>query len=125
VEPVRRDRGHVVERCAQGFPEEFEAREHPDSRHHLSCIGALLPVRLEHAEGPTAGQEGIEEALDPLPGHEAGAKRTQHAEMKARIRQFQSKEILPVNARPDGVGSLAIGQLLPELHHRHQGEVPR
>ena len=45
--------------------------------------------------------------------------------MKAGIRQRQPEEILPVDAGPDGVGGLAIGQRLAKLHDGHERQPPR
>jgi HKD family nuclease len=54
-----------------------------------------------------------------------GPKFTQHRKVESRIRQFETQQILPVNARADRLRCLAIGQVLPKLHERHQREPPR
>src|SRR5262245_19293362 len=55
-----------------------------------------------------------------LLGQQALAKRAERREMKAGVRQRQPEEILPVDASPDRVGSLAVSQRLTKLHHSHQ-----
>ena len=55
-----------------------------------------------------------------LRGQQALAKRAERREMKAGGRQRQPEEILPVDASPDRVGSLAVSQRLTKLHHSHQ-----
>ena len=44
--------------------------------------------------------------------------------MQAWSRELKPEEILSVNTAPDRLGGLAIGEMLPELHHGHQGELP-
>src|SRR5262249_17273245 len=52
-------------------------------------------------------------------------KFTQHRKVKTRIRQLETQEILPINARADCLCCLAIGQVFAELHDRDQREAPR
>lgn len=40
--------------------------------------------------------------------------------VEAGIVEFEAKEVLEVNARPDRFGCLAVGELLGELHDRYQ-----
>src|SRR4029450_8889516 len=52
------------------------------------------------------------------------AKFTERGKVKARIRQVQAQEILPVDAGPYGFSRLAIGEVLPKLQDGHQCQAP-
>ena len=48
----------------------------------------------------------------------------EHAEVKARVRQLEAEQVLPVDPRPDRLSGLPIAQALAELHQRDQGQAP-
>ena len=125
MQPVGCDCGQVVQGRAQGLPEEFEAVEHPDGSPHMRRIRPLLSVRCEDAKRLTVTQQFLQQQFFGLPGQEAVTKRAERGEMKAGVSQRQPKEILPVNAGPDGVGGLAIGQRLAKLHNGYERQPPR
>ena len=42
-----------------------------------------------------------------------------------QIVEVQSERVLSIDPSPDGIGSLAVGQILHELEHRDQCQAPR
>lgn len=48
-------------------------------------------------------------------GDQTGAELAEYGEVEAGIGQFQTENILPVDAAADGVGGLAVGESLGEL----------
>ena len=57
-------------------------------------------------------------------GGEAGAELGEDGEVEAGVVELQAEGVLPVDAAADGVGGLAIGEVLGELHDGDQGELP-
>ena len=125
MEPVGRDRGHRVQRGAEGFRHEFEPVEHPDRREHMRRVGALWPTGLEPPHGAASLPQLVEEDLFGAPRQQAVPKFAQHRKVESRIRQLETQQILPVDARADRLRRLAIRQMLPKLPNRHQRQPPR
>ena len=90
MQPVRRHGGHGVECRTQGFGDEFETVEHTDRREHVRGVGALLPARLEQAQGTAALQQLVEEELFSAARQQAGPEFTQDRKVKAGIRQLET-----------------------------------
>ena len=57
-------------------------------------------------------------------GDQAAAELAEHGVVEAGIGQLQAEGVLPVDAAADGVGGLAIGEVLGELQDGDQGEPP-
>src|SRR4051812_3178322 len=57
-------------------------------------------------------------------GQKTISKLAEHAEVKARVRQLEAEQVLPVDPRPDRLSGLSITQALAELHQRDQGQPP-
>nr|WP_199565809.1 hypothetical protein [Spongiactinospora rosea] len=55
---------------------------------------------------------------------QAVSKPVKHGEFAACVRQLQALQELPVDSGPHRVRSLTVGEVLGELHHRHQGQLP-
>lgn len=76
-----------------------------------------------------AGLAGLEQLLSQDPGGVAGEKPrpklAERGEVKARVRQFEPQEILPIQPCTHGVGGLLVSELLAKLQDRHQSEAPR
>ena len=53
---------------------------------------------------------------------QAGTELAQDRVIKTGIGQFQAQGVFPVDAAPDRVGGLAIGEALDVLEHGSQGE---
>ncbi len=124
MEPVGRDRGHRVERGAEGFRDEFEPVQHANRGEDMRRVGALLSPGGEQAQGPAALQQLVEEDLCGAPRQQAVSEFAQNRKVETRIRQCKTQQILPVDARADRLRRLTIGQVLPKLHDRHQREPP-
>jgi hypothetical protein len=125
LEPVGCDRGHCVERGAEGFRHEFKPIEDADRGKDVCRVGTLLSPGLEQTQRLAALQQLVEEKLFGAAHQQAVPKFTQHGKVEARIRQCETQEILPVNARADRLRRLTIRQVLAKLHDRHQREPPR
>src|SRR5207302_9692688 len=69
-------------------------------------------------------QQLVPYVFGSAPSEEAVATCTERGKGKARVRQVQAQEILPVEAGPDRLGGLAIGEVLPKLQDGHQGQAP-
>ena len=80
----------------------------------MTAAGFEQPLR------PRQRQQGIEEELLRLPGDEPGAELAQDGMVEARIGQFQSQDIFPINAAADGIRGLAIGEAFGKLEDRGQ-----
>src|SRR5215468_2518857 len=88
-------------------------------------VGALLAPGGEQAQGTAALQQLVEEELYGAASEEAIAEFTQDRKIESRIRQLETQQILPVDARADRLSRLTIRQILPKLHDRHQRQTPR
>ena len=60
-----------------------------------------------------------------MTGQEPVTKFTEHGKVEARVREIETQEILPVDTRTDRLRRLAIRQVFPKLHDRHQRQPPR
>ena len=91
-----------------------------------TCVESVRcwPAGLEQAQGAAALQQLVEEELFGAARQQAVPEFTQHRKVEARIGQLETQQILPVDARADGLGRLAIGQVFPKLHDRHQRQPP-
>jgi hypothetical protein len=69
-------------------------------------------------------QHAIQQELFGSAGYQPRAKLREHAEVKPRIRQFQSERLLPVNAGAHRLGSLTITPVLEKLQYGHQDQSP-
>jgi len=112
LEPVGRDRGHRVQRSAEGFRHEFEPVEHPDRREHMRRVGAAVATGLEPPHGAAALQQLVEEELFGAPRQQAVPEFAQHRKVESRVSQLETQQILPVDARAHGLRRLAICQVL-------------
>src|SRR5512143_1303976 len=88
----------------------------------MSRVGALPAPPSNQSESPAPVQEGVQEQELGLALDQAGTELAQDRVIKAGIGQFQAQGVFPVDAAPDGVGGLAIGEALDVLEHRGQGE---
>src|SRR4029434_2360141 len=88
-------------------------------------VGALSSPGCEQAEGTTALQELVEEERFGAPCQETVPEFTQDRKVETRVRQLETQQILPVDARADRLRRLAIGEVLPKLQDRHQRQPPR
>ena len=57
-------------------------------------------------------------------GGEAAAELGEGGEVESGVVELESEGVLPVDAAADGVGGLAIGEVLGELQDGDQGELP-
>ena len=96
----------------------------PDGREHLRRVGALLAPRFEHPHGAPTFQQLVSQEHCGAPSPQAVAQCAEHRQVKARIGPVQAQAILPVETGADCLSGLAIGQVLANLHERHEGQPP-
>ena len=84
-----------------------------------------MAASFEQPHGPTPRQEFVPEEGFGTAGQEPVATFTQDRKVEARVRQLETQEIRPVDARPDGLHRLAIRQVFPKWQERHQRQPPR
>jgi len=125
LEPVRCHSREGVEGGSQGLGDEFQAVEHPDGGQHMGRVGAWRPTGLEEPQRATPLQELVQQQRFGTACQQSVPKFTQDRKVEARLRQFETQQILPVDARADGLRGLAIGEVLPKRHDRHQRQPPR
>jgi len=87
-------------------------------------VGPLPPPGLEDAELSGDLKHSLQQALLRAAGQKTISKLAEHAEVKARVRQLEAEQVLPVDPRPDRLSRLSIAQALAELHQRDQGQAP-
>jgi len=90
----------------------------------VGAVGALASPPLEQPLLPQAREQAVEKGLRLVAGAEAGAELGEDGEVEAGVVEFQPQGVLPVESGADGVGGLAVGQVLQELHQRDQGQAP-
>jgi hypothetical protein len=88
----------------------------------MSRIGSLSSSRFNNPQLYETSEKIIQEQSFGIPGNQARAKFTEHRMIKARIIEFQTQHVFPVNASTDGVGRLTIGKPFGKLHNADQGE---
>jgi hypothetical protein len=124
LEPVRCHCGQRVERGAEGFRDEFEPVEDADRREDVCRVGALLAPGCQQPQRLATLQQLLEEQLFGTAHEQAVPEGTQHGKVETRVRQLETQQILPVDARADRLGRLAIRQVFPKLHDGHQRQPP-
>jgi hypothetical protein len=87
-------------------------------------IRALLAAGLDPPMHSTLLQEEIEQAPFCFMSQQATAKFGEDREIKARIGQFQTSHLFPINAGAHGIGGLPVCESLPILHEGDQGQSP-
>src|SRR4051812_19916368 len=87
-------------------------------------VGPLPPPGLEDAELSGDLKHPLQQALLRATSQKTISKLAEHAEVKARVRQLEAEQVLPVDPRPDRLSGLPITQALAELHQRDQGQSP-
>jgi hypothetical protein len=120
LQPVGCHRGQRVERGAEGFRHEFEPVEDADRGEDVGRVSTLLPASLEQAECLAALEQLVEEQFFGTAGQQAVPEFAQDRKVEPRIGQFETQQILPVDTRPDGLCRLAIREIFPKLHDRHE-----
>jgi hypothetical protein len=88
-------------------------------------VGALAGPGREQATGLAGLQHLVQ--VEPLgsAGGETAAELGEGGEVESGVVELQTEGVLPVDTTADGVGGLAIGEVLGELHDGDQGELPR
>src|SRR3954466_8377360 len=87
-------------------------------------VGPLPPPGLEDAALSGDLEHPLQQAFVRAAGQKTISKLAEHAEVKARVRQLEAEQVLPVDPRPDRLSGLPIAQALAELHQRDQGQAP-
>jgi hypothetical protein len=86
-----------------------------------TCVESVrCRPRLLRNPSARARQQGVQQHWLRLPSHQSRPDFAQHRVIKARVRQFQSQRILPVDAAPHSVGRAPIRQTFDKLEDRRQ-----
>lgn len=96
----------------------------PGCGQDMGGVGALPSPGLQQVMGSRGLQDSIQQQSLGGPRHQARAELAQHRAVEASIGKRQAEKILPVDPTPDGIGRLAIRQLLRELQQGHQRQAP-
>jgi hypothetical protein len=88
----------------------------------MGRVGALPAPRPDQLAFAASVQEGIQELLFGLALDQAAAELAEHGVIETGIGEFQPQGVLPVDAPPDGVGGLAVGEPLDVLEDGGHGE---
>src|SRR4051812_3683780 len=124
TQPVRSNGRGRVEGRSQRLGDKLQPIEGANSRQHMRGVGPLPPPGLEDAALSGDLEHPLQQALVRAAGQKTISKLAEHAEVKARVRQLEAEQVLPVDPRPDRLSGLPIAQALAELHQRDQGQAP-
>src|SRR4051794_33732088 len=69
-------------------------------------------------------EHGIQQQMLRPSGDQTGTELGQHAEVEARIGQFEAERVFPVNAAAHGISSLPVTEVFQELKRRDQSQPP-
>ena len=85
-------------------------------------ITALAATGFQQIMRLSNSQDGIEDTALGAVKHQAATELAQDRVMNAEVGEFQAEQVLPVDARANRIGCLAVGQAFPKLEQGHQGE---
>jgi len=91
----------------------------------MGRVGALRPTGLEEPQHATPLEQLLQQPLFGTARQQTVAELAQDRKVASRIRQVETQQIFPVDARADGLRRLTVRQVLPKLHDGHQREPPR
>ena len=98
--------------------------QHAHGGEHRRRVGALLPTSFQPAQN-TAGLEQLsEQEVFRAAGEEAIAACAEHGKVKARRRQREPKQVLPVDTSPHRRGRVALGAMVTERQNGHERQAP-
>jgi hypothetical protein len=124
AEQSRCDRRQGVEGGAERLADQLQAVEVAGGGQDVGRVGALAGTGPDQAAVLAGRQDLIqEESLGP-DGHQSAAEFGEDVEAETGIVELEPEGLLPVDAAPDGVGGLTIGEVLGELIDGDQGELP-
>ena len=121
AQPVRHDRGQVVEGGAQRLADQLEEMQVVHGGQHMGAVGPLLAARLDQATGLEALEHPVEQQMLGVAGHQPRPELGQHAEVETRVGQLEPERVLPVDAGAHRVGRLPVAEVLKKLEDRDQG----
>src|SRR3954449_9279909 len=124
TQPIRSNGRGRVEGRSQRLGDKLQPIEGANGRQHMRGVGSLPPPRFEDAELSGDLEHPLQQALLRATSQKTISKLAEHAEVKARVRQLEAEQVLPVDPRPDRLSRLSISQALAELHQRDQGQPP-
>ena len=85
LQPLGRDRGHGVQRGAEGFCDEFEPVEHADGSEHMGRIGALVPTGCQEPCATAPFQHLVQQAFLGLTSQQPIAEFAEDGKVEARV----------------------------------------
>src|SRR4051812_36520222 len=124
TQPVRSNSRGRIEGRPQRLGDKLQPIEGANSRQHMRGVGPLSPPGLEDAELSGDLEHPLQQALLRATSQKTISKLAEDTKVKARVRQLEAEQVLPVDPRPDRLSGLPITQALAELHQRDQGQAP-
>ena len=88
-------------------------------------VGALAAAGLDQPGLFEAFQHQAQQPVGPALQREAGAELRQGGEVEARVVQLEAERVFPGDTVRDGLGSLTVGEVVPELQDGHDQEERR
>ena len=88
-------------------------------------VGALLTSLFEPAALPTVLKQHLQEEFFLVARKLASAKLAEHRKVDARIPEFETEDVLPVDATAHRFNSLSVRVVLHILHDTDQRQAPR
>jgi hypothetical protein len=96
--------GQRIQGCPHGLGHAGETVQGTDRSEHMCGVGTLAASGAQQLVLPTQDQKRIEEMLFQASCHQATAELAQNRGIEARVGQFQSQKVLPIDAAADRIG---------------------
>ena len=125
LEPVGGHGGEVRQRLSSRLADPGAPLEHADGSQDVRGVRALPTPGVQQALRAYTREEGSKEDVLGGPRDQTGTQCAHHRGSKARVREGQRQGLLPLDAAPDVVGRLAIGEPFATLEHRDEREAGR
>jgi hypothetical protein len=124
AQPLGGGIGQVVEGVPHRFPHQLQPVAGAHRRQDVGRVRPLPAPGCEQAARAAPCQQSVQEQGVRLPFEKTGAAFAEDGVVEAAVGQRQRQRILPVDARPNRVGRLAVGESRGEREERDQRQAP-
>lgn len=124
LQPPRRDHGQLLQSRAQALPGQLQAAEASHRGQHIRRVGTLPPAGFQQ---PRLGQPREHHLQHPgrrVTFDQTSAEVAQERVVEPRVLQLQAQSVLPVDPRTHCLGRRPVRQILGELQHRDERQLP-
>jgi hypothetical protein len=104
AQPLRGRCRQGIQGGAQGLGHTFETVQRADRAEHMGGVGTLPAPGVQQLQVTAQHQKGVEQLLFRASSHQAAAEFAQNRGIEARVGQFQSQKVLPIDAAADRIG---------------------